>query len=550
MNSFYTNCSVYGSNILLKEVDSDGVRQQYKINWQPTLYVTDNRGTANSKFKSLYGDSVKSINSGSIAETKAFVKEYSDVSGFEIFGQLNFALQFLGERYPWDIVPDPSKISTWSIDIETRIGERKYTYDHIVKTRGTTVIQPRSILDIDNCSNQTALEVFDEESEEWTTYKGSCYQKYIAGGFPDPATAAAEIVLITLQNVRTKQCYTFGTKPYTGSDTKYAHCRDEATLLKLFLQFWRQVNPDIITGWNIETFDIPYIANRLDIVLGEDTSRKLSPWGICRVEDITVRGISEVKCSIPGVAILDYLALYKKFTYTTRESYSLKFIAEEELGHTKVELPGKDFNDNIDNHWQIFTRYNIVDTVLVTELDEKLKLIDVAIALAYKAKINIDEVFSPVKLWDSLIVNTLLRDHIVVPQRKSSANRSIAGGYVKEPKVGFYGWNCTLDATSLYPSIMQSLNISPETVLGKIELGVDELLRRDPESEERVSTLAGFDNAAISAIGMMFDRSKEGFLGKIIADLMSERKSTKNKMLQTESEYELVKQEIERRSKS
>lgn len=485
MNSFYTNCSVYGSNILLKEIDEHGVKRHHKIKWSPTIYVTD-RSETDSEWKTLKGEPVRSVKPGSIKETRDFIKQYSDVSGFDIYGQLNYTLQFMGERYPWDIEPDSSKISMWSIDIETRVGD----------------------------------------------------------SFPDPSSTACEVVLITVQNMNTEQCYTFGCKPYSGDDTKYILCTDEANLLHMFLKFWRQIDPDIVTGWNIETFDIPYLANRIELVLGEGESGMLGPWDICRIEKLFVKGTEEVKCTIPGLAILDYLALYKKFTYDPRESYSLGFISQEELGHTKVELPGKDFNDSIDNHWDIFTAYNVVDVKLVTDLDKKLKLIDVALALAYMAKINYDDVFSPVKLWDSMITNTLLRKKITVPQRASVVNRSIEGGYVKEPITGLHGWTVSLDATSLYPSIMRSLNISPDTVLGKIELGVDELLRRDPESEERVSTLAGFDNAAISAIGMMFDRSKEGFLGKIIADLMSERKSTKNKMLQATAEYEQTKNPV------
>ena len=477
--SFYTNCSIQGSNILLKEIDESGVKRHYKLQWTPTVYVSDHSGNG-SEYVGMNGESVKPIQPGTIRETKDFVKKYTDVDGFEIFGQLNYTLQFLGERYPWTITPDVSKLSIWSIDIETSIPE---------------------------------------------------------SGFPEPATADGEIVLITLQNINTGRCYTFGTKPYSGTDTKYAHCKDEFNLLRLFLQFWRQIDPDIITGWNIETFDIPYLANRIDRVLGEGESSKLSPWNTCKVEKLFIKGNEEVVCTIPGVAILDYLALYKKFTYTTRESYSLKFISQEELGHTKVELPGKSWNDNIENDWETFTHYNIVDVKLVTDLDKKLKLIDVALALAYKAKINFDDVFSPVKLWDSLIANTLLSEKIVPPQRKHVGSRNIEGAYVKEPRVGFYGWMVSLDATSLYPSIMQSLNISPETFSGRIPVTVDQML----DGSADMSHMAKKQDMAISAIGAMFKREKQGFLPKLITDLMVERKAAKKQMLDTESEYEKSK---------
>jgi DNA polymerase elongation subunit (family B) len=479
MNSFYTNCSINRSNILLKEIDGEGVKRHHKIQWNPTVFVSDNTGS-NSTYIGMNGECIKPVKPGTIVETKDFVKKYNDVDGFEIFGQLNYVLQFLGERYPWEIVPETSKLSIWSIDIETRIGD---------------------------------------------------------DAFPEPSLAACEIVLITIQNVNTGRCYTFGCKPYNGTDTKYIQCKNETELLKAFISFWKYIDPDIITGWNIETFDIPYIANRIENILGEGESSKLSPWGICKIDKLYVKGNEEVVCSIAGVSILDYLALYKKFTYIKRESYGLKFIAEEELGHTKLDLPGFNFNDNIDNHWEQFTKYNIVDTMLVSELDNKLKLIDVAIALAYKSKINFEDVFSPVKLWDALIVNTLMAEKVVVPQRKSIVKREIEGGYVKEPKIGFYGWMVSLDATSLYPSIMQSLNISPETYLGRYPITLDQTLN----DNSILKTITNGQDVCISSIGAMFKRDKQGHVPKLITELMTERKSTKKNMLNLESEYEKTK---------
>ena len=184
-----------------------------------------------------------------------------------------------------------------------------------------------------------------------------------------------------------------------------------------------------------------------------------------------------------------------------------------------------------------FVRYNVIDTQLVTELDNKLKLIDVALALAYKAKINFDDVFSPVKLWDSLITNTLLAEKIVVPQRKHVGSRNIEGAYVKEPRVGFYGWMTSLDATSLYPSIMQSLNISPEKYTGRIPVTVDQMM----DGSANLEHMAKEQNFAVSSIGAMFKRDGQGFIPKLITDLMAERKTTKKLMLQTESEYEQTK---------
>lgn len=482
--SYYTNVEVVGSYVMLKEIDDEGVKRKSKFQWQPTLFLKDNTGAVGTH-KSLYGDEVKPVKPGTIRETRDFVKQYAGVSGFEIFGQLNYPLQFMNEHYPWDVQFDMRKLSIWSIDIETRIPDT---------------------------------------------------------GFPSPKTVDGEVVLITLQNVITGRCFTFGTgKDYTKDDTTYQKSNDEYKMLKNFLIFWERIDIDIITGWNIEGFDIPYLINRIKRILGDDAAKKLSPWGMVDVETITRMGKEELRVDIKGIAILDYLALYKKFTYTKRESYSLKFIAQEELGHTKVDLPGENFNDNIDNHWDTFVHYNVIDTVLVTELDNKLKLLELVVTMAYQAKINFSDVFSPVKMWDALIHNSLMKDKIVVPQRAHVGTRTIEGAYVKEPLTGFYAWIVSLDATSLYPSIMQSLNISPETFLGRIDsITMDALLSGviDP-SDFEIAT----QNIAVSPIGAQFNRSFRGILPKLIGDMMAARKTAKNEMLKIENEYEQTKDE-------
>jgi DNA polymerase elongation subunit (family B) len=481
MQSFYTNVELVGSNILLKEIDESGVKRHHKIQWQPTIFVRDNSGE-NTEFKTLFGDPARKVNPGTIKESRDFVKQYKDVSGFEIFGQLNYTLQFLYYHYPWELSFDPTMLSIWSIDIETKIPD---------------------------------------------------------SGFPSPSNVDGEIVLITLQNVNTGKCYTFGSKPYTGSDTSYMLCKDEFTLLRNFVSFWSRLDVDIITGWNIETFDMPYIINRIKRIISEDETKKLSPWGYVSVEEIFVMGNKELKVEIKGVAIVDYLALYKKFTYVKQESYSLKHVSKQELGHTKVELPGDSFNDNIENHWDIFVHYNIVDTKLVTELDGKLKLLELIMTMAYQAKINFNDVFSPVKMWDALIHNSLIKDKIVIPQRAKIESRHIEGAYVKEPRPGFFEWIVSLDATSLYPSIMMSLNISPETFKGRVQATIDQVLSNPSEYTE----LATSENAAISPIGAMFDRSFQGILPKLIVNMMADRKKAKNQMLALENEYQQTKDE-------
>lgn len=475
--SFYTNAEIVGNNVLLREV-VDGQRKKTKIQWNPTIYVRDNSGSG-GKFKSLYGDPVKEVRPGDIRETKDFIKQYDGVDGFQIYGQLNYSLQFLNENYPGEIQYDMSALSIWSIDIETRIGD---------------------------------------------------------DGFPNPETANSEIVLITLQNVQTKKCYTFGKGKYSGDDTNYCSCADEYSLLKNFLMFWERADIDIITGWNIEGFDIPFIINRVKRILGDEAMKKLSPWGIVRAEKVTIKGNEEIDIDLKGISVIDYLSLYKKFVLVKQESYSLKHIAQEELGHTKVELPGSSFNDSIDNHWETFVHYNIVDTKLVTDLEEKLKLLELDVTMAYQAKINFTDVFSPVKMWDSLIHNSLLDKDVVIPQREKVLSRSIAGAYVKEPEPGLHEWIVSLDATSLYPSIMMSLNISPETFRGRVDIDMDSLLSGSISTKPLLD-----DGNAVSPIGALFSKEKTGIFPSLIKEMMAKRKKAKSEMLVLESEYEKTK---------
>jgi DNA polymerase elongation subunit (family B) len=476
MKSFYTNVELVGSNILLKEFDETGAKRHRKFQWQPTVYLRDDV-SGETEYKSLYGNAVKPIQPGTVRETRDFIKQYDGVSGMEVYGQLNYILQFLNEHYPWDLQPDFSKLSIWSIDIETRTPDT---------------------------------------------------------GFPSPKTVDGEIVLITLQNTVNEKTYTFGLNSYTGTDTLYASAKDEYHLLKSFLMFWQHIDVDVVTGWNIETFDIPYLINRVKRILGEEETKRFSPWGLTKVETIFIRGKEETKVDISGIAILDYLALYKKYTYVKQESYSLKFIAQEELGHTKVELPGETFNDNIDNHWNEFVHYNIIDTKLVTELESKLKLLELALTMAYQAKINFNDVFSPVKMWDALIHNSLLKDKIVLPQRAHVGSRTIEGAYVKEPRTGFYNWIISLDATSLYPSIMMSLNISPETFRGRYPVTMDQMLKDSSAFDEAKAN----DNVSVSPIGAMFSRESQGILPKLIVEMMAARKKAKSEMLRLENEYQ------------
>lgn len=189
-------------------------------------------------------------------------------------------------------------------------------------------------------SSQSEYEVWDEVSQRWTSYEDSCYT--FKGGFPDPMYANEKVLLITIKNRHTKQFITFGSGPYENKreDVRYIHCVSEQHLLKEFIIWWQQNYPDAVTGWNSSLFDITYLYNRMCKVLGDTLANKISPWGQVRQADVDLGSRKAVKTHIAGIASLDYLDLYKKFgTYSAKESYTLDFIAGEELGSKKLENP-------------------------------------------------------------------------------------------------------------------------------------------------------------------------------------------------------------------
>lgn len=476
MTDFYTNVLTAGNNILIRGVKNGG-RFQRKEEFLPTLYVNSNN--PNSEWKTLQGVNVEEIKPGTICDTRDFIKLYENVEKFDIYGNNNFVRQYISDTYPKEILFDSSNIKTYSIDIET---ETEY-------------------------------------------------------GFPNVALANEKIQLITLMDAITKQITTFGLHDWNHDrlDVNYIRCSSEENLLKQFLIFWSYNFPDIITGWNINMFDIPYLVNRITNVLGDDAVKKLSPWGKVKDKAIYINGKQHPAYILNGVAILDYLDLYKKFTYHTQESYKLDHIAFIELGERKLENPGETFKDFYLDYPDLFVEYNIHDTVLVDRLEDKMKLLELAITIAYMAKVNYDDVFSPVGLWDTIIYNHLREQHIVIPQQTySNSTDHIEGAYVKEPVPGFYKNIASFDLASLYPHLIMNYNISPETMNAmRIPCNVESLLNQECDTSV-IKEL----NSSLTANGWSYRKDKRGFLPELMESMYNERSVNKKKMLKLEQEYE------------
>jgi len=467
---FYTFAATIGNNIHVRGWDdSEGGHFQEKVPFKPTLFLSSNKPT---DYQTLDGRYVAPVKPGNIKDCRAFIDDYNLVDGASVFGMERFLYQYLSEEYDEEIEYDMDKIKIWSLDIET-------------------------------------------SSEN---------------GFPKPDLAEEEVLLITLKNFRSKKLITFGSRPYTPTrdDVTYIHCPNEYDLLSTFLQWWQEVQPEVITGWNVELFDITYLCNRISKICGERNMKKLSPWNMVSSRMIENRGRQDQKYEICGVSILDYLDIYRKFTYTTQSSYRLDYIAQVELGARKLDHSEfETFKDFYTNGWTKFVDYNLVDVDLVDQLEEKMKLIDLIMLMSYDAHCNYIDTFAQVRLWDIIIYNYLRRKNIVLNLlERSDKNDQYAGAYVKEPTPGAYDWVVSFDLNSLYPSLIRFLNISPETLLEEKYQGlnVDDLVNR----QEDIFTS---EDVCVAANGATYSKEKTGIMPELVTKMYAERVSYKKKML-------------------
>ena len=475
---FYTNVFQIGNDILIRGYEN-GKHFSDRQKFQPTLYVPTKR---KSKWRTLDNIPVEPVQPGTIKECREFIDKYSSVNGFAVFGNERYVHQYISEMYPENEIKfDISKIKLITIDIEV------------------------------------AAE----------------------SGFPDPFNCAEELLLITIQDYNTKKVITFGSRPYANQDRpnfRYVQCHDEEDLINRFLDWWQQNTPEVITGWNCEFYDIPYLTGRIERIMGEKTMKKMSPWNILRRNEIVIAGRKNISCDVAGISVIDYLDLYKKSPGTpNQESYRLDHIASQELGQKKLDHSEFDtFREFYTKAWDKFVDYNIVDVELVDKLEDKLKLIDLCLTRAYDAKVNFSDIAYQVRTWDAIIYNYLKKQNIVIPQKeRNQKDEKYAGAYVKEPKSGVYEWVVNFDLNSLYPHLIMQYNISPETLLDKKHPSatVDKLLNQD-------ITFEMYSDYAVCANGAMYRKDKKGFLPELMEKMYNERVIFKKKMIQAKKDYE------------
>jgi DNA polymerase elongation subunit (family B) len=471
---FYTNVLSVGNNLLVRGY-RNGKRFSERVSYAPKLFAPSKK--VDSEWRSIDGQRLEMINLSSMREARDFLKRYEDVAGFAIHGLPRFEYVYLHEEFPGVVEYDRDLIRIVTIDIEVAS----------------------------------------------------------ADGFPDPDIASQEIVAITIK--KDNEFVVFGCNGYQPKrkDVRYIRCDDERELLYVFLDEWeRGTQPDIVTGWNVKFFDIPYLARRIASVLGSSSAKRLSPWNMMNERETVIKGKNTKYFDVEGVTILDYLEMYKKFTYSQQESYRLDHICSVEIGEKKLDYSEYETLHTLYlEDFEKFIDYNIRDVELVDKLDEKMKLIDMALTIAYDAKVNIDDVFTQVRMWDVIIHNHLWDRKIAVPAKGGGKKEgAYEGAYVKTPQVGGHDWVLSFDLNSLYPHLIMQYNISPEMLdrTRKANVSVDQMLGDSP-----MPLREGY---ALAPNGCYFRKDSQGFLPEIMERMYNDRVVYKNKMIAAQKNYE------------
>ena len=486
--SFYTCVNRYGNNMLYRGYDDQGKAVKARMPFEPTMYLVSQKATG--EWKTLQGQPVEPIKLDSMSEASDFVKKYKDIDNFQVHGNSNFTAQFLNHKHPGKIDYDSKLINVGNIDIEVQSDD----------------------------------------------------------GFPEPDQAKYPVTAICYKSSQLNTYYVWGTGDYDvskteleldGAEVLYVKCAGETDLMLKFLNYWMHNCPDIITGWNIRLFDIPYLIKRTENILGKETVKKFSPFGITKYRQIAIKGRDMDAYEIYGVQQVDYYDLFTKFgfTYGTQASYSLDHIASTVLGEKKLSYAehGSLFGLYKSNH-QKFIDYNIKDVQLVDKIDKQTGLMDLALVIAYKGGVNYADTFGTTGIWDSIIYRYLSARNIAVPPSVAKRKDSYPGGYVKEPRVGMTEWVTSFDLNSLYPNLIVQYNMSPETLLnggGDFTIGgVDHYLNNELTEDARAM------DVAVAANGSMYRKDKRGILPDIIIGLYNERKVVKTDMLKLKQDYE------------
>jgi len=476
---FYLDSRKRGNDILLRYIDDNNQEQQKRIKgYKPSLFLQTSKESKYHDLVNNYPLARKQFNSIKEANNEIFESRETTT---DFYGNRNFHLTFLHEQFKTTDY-DPKLIRTFIIDIE-------------------------------------------------------CPSEH---GFPEPMKAEWCVDALTIYDNITDCYYLLSLydfdlddpllKTHGLSNVKHVKFTSEVLLLKGLLGFWQSNYPVNVSGWHSKGFDIVYLVNRMNN-LGIDY-KKLSPWGVVDIREKELYGKPYQEVNILGVNDLDYLELYKKNRFKPRESYKLGFIANAELGTTKIDFTqeASDLRTLHKINPQKYQVYNIVDVQLVKKLDDKLGFFGVTFAVAYFAGINFGDVKSPVMTWNNIMYKYTINDNVILPSQRDSIPSDYDGGFVRAPIAGLHRWVCSFDLASLYPSIIRQFNISPETISNEhFDVNVQSFLDRKP-----LDCLGH----SVCPSGVGFRNDKQGIAPKIMEVLYNERKSIKQEMLRHEDNIE------------
>ena len=478
---FYTNVCRTRDKILVTGYQGNK-KQKLQVNYRPKHFVPSKKGQ--TPYRSLDGRYLEVIELNSMGGARKFREKYDGVEGFEIHGYDRYVYTYISDKFQGNIDWDFNKIKIATLDIEC-------------------------------------------ECED---------------GFPDPMIASEKVNALSIKPFR-KDTIVFGIGPWQHdrTDVVYVECKNEFDLLQKFIKYWRTESFDVITGWNVNSFDITYLCNRIDRLMGENEHRKLSPWNQSSCREFTTQGYQkQMVYDLLGVNVIDYLELYRKRTFSNQESYRLDHIANVELGKGKL-----DYSEYGSLHtlyrqdYAKFLEYNVRDVELVEELDNKLGFLELIMSQAYTAKCNYSDTFGMVKYWETIIYNFLKDQGIQTPpQRLKSGNdktKPIVGAYVKEPQVGGHNWVMSFDLNSLYPHIIMQYNISPEKLIKgeRKDVSIDRMLNKQNDLSYCKQT-----NTTVTPNGVQFSRDKQGMFPELMETFYEERKEWKGKMITFQKELQ------------
>lgn len=491
MSNFWTNSVVRGDQVLLRGVEN-GRRYKRKVDYQPTLYSDEISEATPTSFKTIYGKPAQPVLMEGIRAARDAVSR-----GY--YGYDRFAYTYLAETYRGRVEYDSSKILVAFIDIETMADS----------------------------------------------------------GVPDVGLADKAITAITVgMNGR---FYSWGTKPYTPSDPRVTYYKGlaEKDMLANFLLWWSHPDncPDIVSGWNIEQFDIPYLVNRIRTLMGERAANSLSPWRILSEKTIEYQGKQRTVHIPVGISVLDYMRLYHKLAVMTRavstpDDYKLNTIAHVEVNERKIDYTEHEsLHDLWLNDFQKYMDYNIHDVDLVQKIDDKRQLIELVIAMAYNAKVNFEDMLGSVRAWECILHWQLLERGVVLPPRRENEAQELVGAYVKETPPTSFDWVVSFDLNSLYSHLIMEWNISPETKSGMLSRNytIDQILAGallDHAQELRDK------NAIVAANSQLFSRDRKGYLPQILSEMYDARVVAKREAIRAAQRYQETKDEAFKREEA